>query len=147
MAEVIEEHGGCRWAVPRWTVRRWLSLPLKLRVAEFARILGVGACRMPTTCPRILDNFGDSRAKWNFEVLAGGSPDCAGIGRRLAAGVGCTRNVDHLLISTSDFSASEYVLLDKRKREARGPGGVVRIEVVPAQRRRRPQGRSHQGAA
>ncbi len=40
-------------------------------------------------------------------------------------------NVDHLLILTSDFSVIEFVLLDKRKREARGPGGVVRIQVVP----------------
>jgi len=40
-------------------------------------------------------------------------------------------NVDHLLILTSDFSVIEFVLLDKRKREARGPGGVPRIQVVP----------------
>ncbi len=40
-------------------------------------------------------------------------------------------NVDHLLILTSDFSSIEFVLLDKRCRDHRGPGGVQRIHVVP----------------
>ena len=40
-------------------------------------------------------------------------------------------NVDHLLILASDFSTIEFVLLDKRRREHRGPGGVQRIQVVP----------------
>ena len=40
-------------------------------------------------------------------------------------------NVDHLLILTSDFSTLEFVLLDKRKRESRGPGGQARVQVVP----------------
>jgi len=40
-------------------------------------------------------------------------------------------NVDHLLILTSDFSTLEFVLLHKRRRETRGPGGVTRVQVVP----------------
>jgi len=40
-------------------------------------------------------------------------------------------NVDHLLILTSEFSTLEFVLLHKRRRETRGPGGVVRVQVVP----------------
>jgi len=40
-------------------------------------------------------------------------------------------NVDHLLILTSNFDALEFVLLDKRKRESRGPGGQTRVQVVP----------------
>ena len=40
-------------------------------------------------------------------------------------------NVDHLLILTSDFDKLEFVLLDKRRREARGPSDVQRIQVVP----------------
>lgn len=40
-------------------------------------------------------------------------------------------NVDHLLILTSDFSTIEFVLLDKRRREQRGPISVQRIQVVP----------------
>lgn len=40
-------------------------------------------------------------------------------------------NVDHLLILTSDFATLEFVLLDKRRREHRGPGGMQRIQVVP----------------
>lgn len=40
-------------------------------------------------------------------------------------------NVDHLLILASDFLTIEFVLLDKRRREHRGPGGVQRIQVVP----------------
>ncbi|NQT12818.1 MAG: hypothetical protein HQ582_08715, partial [Planctomycetes bacterium] len=40
-------------------------------------------------------------------------------------------NVDHLLVLTSDFDTLEFVLLDKRKRESRGPGGQTRVQVVP----------------
>jgi hypothetical protein len=40
-------------------------------------------------------------------------------------------NVDHLLVLTSDFAALEFVLLDKRRRESRGPAGGQRIQVVP----------------
>ena len=40
-------------------------------------------------------------------------------------------NVDHLLILTSDFSTLEFVLLHKRRRETRGPGGITRVQVVP----------------
>jgi hypothetical protein len=40
-------------------------------------------------------------------------------------------NVDHLLIPTSDFDTLEFVLLDKRRRESRGPVEVQRIQVVP----------------
>lgn len=40
-------------------------------------------------------------------------------------------NVDHLLVLTSDFGTLEFVLLDKRRRETRGPAGGQRIQVVP----------------
>jgi hypothetical protein len=40
-------------------------------------------------------------------------------------------NQDHLLVLSSDFETLEFVLLDKRKKEQRGPGGTERIEVVP----------------
>lgn len=40
-------------------------------------------------------------------------------------------NVDHLLILTSNFDTLEFVLLDKRRRESRGPAAVQRIQVVP----------------
>jgi hypothetical protein len=40
-------------------------------------------------------------------------------------------NVDHLLILTSDFETIEFVLLDKRRREGRGPVDSQRIQVVP----------------
>jgi hypothetical protein len=40
-------------------------------------------------------------------------------------------NVDHLLILASDFEALEFVLLDKRSREAQRPGGLPGIKVVP----------------
>ena len=40
-------------------------------------------------------------------------------------------NVDHLIILTSNFDTLEFVLLDKRKRESRGPGGQTRVQVVP----------------
>ena len=37
-------------------------------------------------------------------------------------------NVDHLLILTSNFDTLEFVLLDKRKREGRGPGDAAKYE-------------------
>ena len=40
-------------------------------------------------------------------------------------------NVDHLLILASDFDTLEFVLLDKRKRESKGPVAVERIQLVP----------------
>lgn len=40
-------------------------------------------------------------------------------------------NIDHLLVFASDFDTLEFVLLDKRKREAKGPVAVERIQVVP----------------
>jgi hypothetical protein len=40
-------------------------------------------------------------------------------------------NLDHMLVLASDFDALEFVFLDKRKREQKGPGGNERIQVVP----------------
>lgn len=40
-------------------------------------------------------------------------------------------NFDHLLILASDFDMLEFVLLDKHRRENRGPAGGERIQVVP----------------
>lgn len=40
-------------------------------------------------------------------------------------------NLDHLLVLASDFDTLEFVFLDKRKREQKGPGGTERIQVVP----------------
>jgi hypothetical protein len=39
--------------------------------------------------------------------------------------------VDHLLILASDFDTLEFVLLDKQKREHKGPAGGARVRVVP----------------
>jgi hypothetical protein len=38
---------------------------------------------------------------------------------------------DHLLILASDYETLEFVLLDKRKKEQRGPTGGDRVQVVP----------------
>jgi hypothetical protein len=40
-------------------------------------------------------------------------------------------NLDHLLVLASDFDALEFVFLDKRKREQKGPASGERIQVVP----------------
>ncbi len=40
-------------------------------------------------------------------------------------------NVDHVLILASDFDTLEFVFLDKRKREQKGPAAGERIQVVP----------------
>jgi hypothetical protein len=39
--------------------------------------------------------------------------------------------LDHLLVLASDFDTLEFVLLDKQRREQKGPGGNERIQVVP----------------
>lgn len=39
--------------------------------------------------------------------------------------------VDHMLVMASDFDTLEFVFLDKRKREQKGPGGIERVQVVP----------------
>src|SRR5947209_5191223 len=39
--------------------------------------------------------------------------------------------IDHLLVLASDFDTLEFVLLDKPKRELKGPGGGERRQVVP----------------
>jgi len=40
-------------------------------------------------------------------------------------------NFDHLLVLASDFDTLEFVFLDKRKRQQKGPAGGERIQVVP----------------
>src|SRR5208337_1266044 len=40
-------------------------------------------------------------------------------------------NLDHLLLLASDFDTLEFVFLDKRKREQKGPASSERIQVVP----------------
>jgi hypothetical protein len=40
-------------------------------------------------------------------------------------------NPDHLLILASDFDTLEFVFLDKRKHQYKGPAGGERIQVVP----------------
>src|SRR5438132_1755813 len=40
-------------------------------------------------------------------------------------------NIDHILILAADFDTLEFVFLDKRKREQKGPAGGERIQVVP----------------
>src|SRR6266852_9699711 len=39
--------------------------------------------------------------------------------------------LDHLLVLASDFDTLEFVFLDKRKREQKGPAASERIQVVP----------------
>jgi hypothetical protein len=40
-------------------------------------------------------------------------------------------NLDHMLVLASDFDTLEFVFLDKRKREQKGPVSGERIQVVP----------------
>ena len=40
-------------------------------------------------------------------------------------------NIDHLLVLAADFDVLEFVFLDKRKRQSKGPVAVERIQVVP----------------
>ena len=112
-------------------------------VAGFLTQLGYNTDRRALLTPEAIGLAGDSAtAIKSIEVL---SEDSEGFLRvvfvqlrsltaksrnDLARVLGKT-NVDHLLILTSDFSVLEFVLLHKRRRESRGPGGVTRVEVVP----------------
>lgn len=40
-------------------------------------------------------------------------------------------NIDHMLILAADFDTLEFVFLDKRKREKKGPVGVEGVQVIP----------------
>lgn len=40
-------------------------------------------------------------------------------------------NLDHMLVLASDFDTLEFVFLDKRKRDQKGPASGERIQVVP----------------
>src|SRR5262249_22448440 len=40
-------------------------------------------------------------------------------------------NFDHLIVLASDFDTLEFALLDKQKRQQKGPAGGERIQVVP----------------
>jgi type I restriction-modification system DNA methylase subunit len=40
-------------------------------------------------------------------------------------------NLDHMIVLASDFDTLEFVFLDKRKREQKGPASGERIQVVP----------------
>jgi hypothetical protein len=42
--------------------------------------------------------------------------------------------IDHMLILASDFDNLEFVFLDKRKKEQKGPVAGERIQVVPKKR-------------
>lgn len=40
-------------------------------------------------------------------------------------------NIDHMLVLAADFDTLEFVFLDKRKREKKGPVGVEGVQVIP----------------
>lgn len=40
-------------------------------------------------------------------------------------------NIDHMLVLAADFDTLEFVFLDKRKREKKGPIGVEGVQVIP----------------
>jgi hypothetical protein len=112
-------------------------------VAGFLSMLGYDTAARTALTPESIGLSGDSAAAIrDLELL---SEDVDGFLRvvfvrlrsltakarnDLARVMGRT-NVDHLLILTSDFGILEFVLLDKRKRETRGPGAQVRVQVVP----------------
>lgn len=40
-------------------------------------------------------------------------------------------NIDHLIVMASDFEFLEFVLVDKRTRQHRGPGGGGTVQIIP----------------
>lgn len=38
---------------------------------------------------------------------------------------------DHLIVLTSDYTTVEFVFLDKRRKQSKGPAGIERVQVVP----------------
>jgi hypothetical protein len=112
-------------------------------LAAFFSDLGYDTGRRSTLTPESIGLAGDSAAPIRqIEVLAA---DDEGFFRvvlvqlrsltaksrnDLARVLGKT-NVDHLLVLASDFSTLEFVLLQKRRREVRGPVKGTSIQVVP----------------
>lgn len=39
--------------------------------------------------------------------------------------------IDHVLVLSPDFDSLEFVFLDKRRKESKGPAGIERVQVVP----------------
>lgn len=39
--------------------------------------------------------------------------------------------IDHILVLSPDFDSLEFVFLDKRRKESKGPAGIERVQVVP----------------
>ena len=112
-------------------------------VAAFFSNLGYDTGNRKPLTPEAIGLSGDSAAAIrNLEVMAEDSEGflrvvfgqlrslTAKSRNDLARVLGRT-NVDHLLILTSDFETIEFVLLDKRRRESRGPVDSQRIQVVP----------------
>ena len=112
-------------------------------VAAFLSNLGYDTGNRKPLTPEAIGLSGDSAAAIRYlEVMAEDSEGflrvvfgqlrslTAKSRNDLARVLGRT-NVDHLLILTSDFETIEFVLLDKRRRESRGPVDSQRIQVVP----------------
>jgi hypothetical protein len=112
-------------------------------IAAFLSELGYDTGRRSTLTPESIGLAGDSAAPIRqIDVLA---EDHEGFFRvvlvqlrsltaksrnDLARVLGKT-NVDHLLVLASDFGTLEFVLLQKRRREVRGPVKGTSIQVVP----------------
>ncbi len=112
-------------------------------VAAFFQNLGYDTGGRKTLTPQSIGLAGDSAAPIkSIELL---SEDSEGFLRvvfvtlksltaksrnDLARLLGRT-NVDHLLVLSSNFDSLEFVLLDKRKEQSRGPGAAERVQVVP----------------
>ncbi len=119
------------------------SLTTADAVAGFLATLGYDTAKRKVLTPEAIGLAGDSAAPIRLiEILAEDSEGflrvvfvqlrslTAKSRNDLARVLGRT-NIDHLLVLTSDFETLEFVLLDKRRREIRGPAETQRIQVVP----------------
>lgn len=113
-------------------------------LAAFFSQLGYDTGTRATLTPEAIGLAGDSAAAVKqIEILAKDTEDflqvtfvqlrslTAKSRNDLARVLGKT-NVDHLLVLTSDFSVLEFVLLQKRYRESRGPGNAALVRPATA---------------
>ncbi len=112
-------------------------------VAGFLNRLGYDTSRRTVLAPEAIGLAGDSAsALKRIELLSENSEQFRRVvfaqprsltakGRNDLARVLGKSTVDHLLVLLSDFDTLEFVLLDKRKRESKGPVAVERIQIVP----------------
>lgn len=112
-------------------------------VASFFTKLGYDTSNRAALTPEAIGLAGDSaKALKRIELLSEDSEQflrvvfaqpkslTAKVRNDLARVLGKS-TIDHLLVLSPDFDSLEFVYLDKRRKESKGPAGIERVQVIP----------------